>query len=138
MRKVLVVTALLLGLAALAAARGSAAQNLALSQLRVENVTDSSAILAFSTNVASSTVIKYGTDRNNLDQTAQAPWGRRMHRVTISNLKPGTKYYWQVQTGQALGSGQSATSDIQSFTTQGGNLPQSDQGGGRSVWESGP
>jgi phosphodiesterase/alkaline phosphatase D-like protein len=87
----------------------------------VEHTTADSAIVAWSTNVSASTVVKYGTDRNSLSQTAQAPWGGLTHRVTIKDLDPGKTYFFQVDSGQGQGSGGNTTSDIGTFTTQGGS-----------------
>jgi phosphodiesterase/alkaline phosphatase D-like protein len=86
----------------------------------VEHASADSAVIAWSTNVSSSTVVKYGTDQNNLSQTAQAPWGSLTHRVTIKNLEPGKTYYFQVESGQAQGGGGNATGPVGTFTTQGG------------------
>src|SRR3954470_5574418 len=84
----------------------------------VEHTSADSAVIAWSTNESASTVVKYGTDQNNLDQTAQAPWGGLTHRVTIKNLEPGKTYYFQVQSGQAQG-GSSAMGQVGTFQTQG-------------------
>ncbi len=83
----------------------------------VEYATSNSAIVAWSTNAASSSVVKYGTDPNNLTQTAEAPWGQTNHRVTINGLQPSTTYYFQVQSSQAQGTGSGAMSNIASFQT---------------------
>lgn len=85
----------------------------------VENLTENSVIVAWSTNVNASTTVKYGTDRNNLDQTAEAPWGGLTHRVTLRNLKPGSTYYYQAISGQGSGTGTGAMSAIQSLQTKG-------------------
>lgn len=95
----------------------------------VEHTAADTAIVAWSTNVSASTVVKYGTDQNNLSQTAQAPWGGLTHRVTIKNLEPGKTYYFQVDSGQGQGVGGNAMSEIGSFTTQGGSSPASGQSG---------
>src|SRR5581483_9402772 len=56
----------------------------------IEQVTSNQAVIAWSTNVASSAVVHYGTDPNNLSQTAEQAWGGQQnanrtdtHRVTI-------------------------------------------------------
>lgn len=85
----------------------------------VESTSNNNAILAWSTNASSSTVVKYGTDPNDLHQTAQTPWGSLTHRVVIKNLEPGVKYYFQVASGQAQGTSTTAISEIGSFTTKG-------------------
>jgi len=94
----------------------------------VEHTSADSAVVAWSTNESSSTVVKYGTDQNNLDQTAQAPWGGLTHRVTIKNLEPGKTYYFQVQSGQAQG-GSSTMGQIGTFQTQGQGSAASNGGG---------
>jgi phosphodiesterase/alkaline phosphatase D-like protein len=94
----------------------------------VEHASGNSAVVAWSTNISSSTVVKYGTDQNNLSQTAQAPWGSLTHRVTIKNLEPGKTYYYQVDSGQGQGSGGNAMSQVESFTTQGGSGSQAAAG----------
>lgn len=83
----------------------------------VEHASATTAVIAWSTNVSSSTVVKYGTDQNNLTQIAQTPWGSLTHRVTIKNLEPGKTYYFQVDSGQALGTGGNATSQVETFNT---------------------
>ena len=86
----------------------------------VEHASGNSAVVAWSTNVSSSTVVKYGTDQNNLSQTAQAPWGSLTHRVTLKNLEPGKTYYYQVDSVQGQGAAGNAMSQVESFTTEGG------------------
>jgi phosphodiesterase/alkaline phosphatase D-like protein len=83
----------------------------------VEVVGKDSAIISWSTNARSSSVLHFGTDAANLDQTAMAPWGQQLHRVVVKNLKPNTKYYFQVESAQAQGSGLSAKSNIAPFRT---------------------
>lgn len=96
-------------------------------QPRVENTGDNSATILWSTNVQSGSRIRYGTDRNNLSQTATAPWGGVTHRVELKNLRPNTTYYYQVISEHASGSGTSATGNIDQFRT-GGNGQQAQYG----------
>jgi phosphodiesterase/alkaline phosphatase D-like protein len=84
----------------------------------VEHSDANSAVLAWSTNVAASAVVKYGTDQNNLTQSTQAPWGGLTHRVTIKNLEPGKTYYYQIQSAQAEGTGTAALGPVGTFTTR--------------------
>src|SRR5205085_9196655 len=115
----------------------NAPQNVQITQgPNIENVTDTQAEIAWSTNVNANSVIRYGTDQNNMNQTAKAPWGGLTHRVTINNLEPGKTYYFKVVSVQAEGSGTRAASGVQSFTTKGtasastaqpSTTPQSDQ-----------
>lgn len=83
----------------------------------IEEVTDDGAIIAWSTNVRSSGVIHYGTEDNKENQTAQAPYGGPTHRVHLKNLKPSTKYYFVLDSGQGAGTGSEAKSQEMSFTT---------------------
>lgn len=83
----------------------------------IEYVTPDTAIVAWSTNARSSSTVRYGTDENNLSQTATAPWGQETHRVTISNLKPNTRYTFVVESSQAEGTGTMAKSNPAYFST---------------------
>jgi len=70
-----------------------------------QKITPNSAEVTWETNSPSSTILKYGTDPNNLQQTAQKPWGQQTHHVEISNLQPDTLYWVVVQgeSGRELG-----------------------------------
>ena len=83
----------------------------------VEEADGNHAQIAWSTNIKGSTRVTYGTDMGNLSQLAEAPWGvgGLTHRVQLKNLKPGTTYFFQVETGQAAGS--EVESRIFSFRT---------------------
>jgi Purple acid Phosphatase, N-terminal domain len=84
----------------------------------VENVTDTTAIIAWSTNVNAGTVLRYGTDPKHLDQTAGMPWGGLTHRVNLKDLKPGTTYYFQGESPNGQGTGTSAQTATASFQTK--------------------
>ncbi len=84
----------------------------------VENVTDTTATIAWSTNVNSGTTLHYGTEPNHLDQGAGMPWGGFTHRVYLKNLHPGTKYFFQAESSKAQGTGTSAMADVKSFETR--------------------
>jgi purple acid phosphatase-like protein len=84
----------------------------------VENVTDTTAIIAWSTNVNAGTSLRYGTDPDHLDKTAGMPWGGFTHRVYLSNLQPGTRYFFQAESGKAQGTGTTATAAVMSFETK--------------------
>jgi Purple acid Phosphatase, N-terminal domain len=84
----------------------------------VENVTDTTAIIAWSTNVNAGTVLRYGTDPKHLDQTAGMPWGGLTHRVSLKDLKPGTTYYFQGESSNGQGTGTSAKTAPSSFQTK--------------------
>lgn len=84
----------------------------------VEHVTESTATIAWSTNVNAGTTLRYGTDANHLDKNAGMPWGGFTHRVYLKGLQPGTKYYFQGESGKAQGTGTSAQTDIMAFETK--------------------
>ena len=84
----------------------------------VENVTDTTAEIAWSTNVNSGTALHYGTDPGHLDLTAGMPWGGFTHRVLIKNLKPNTTYYFKAESGQGQGTGTLAEAAQASFQTK--------------------
>ena len=84
----------------------------------VENVTDTTAEIAWSTNVNSGTALHYGTDPGHLDLTAGMPWGGFTHRVLIKNLKPNTTYYFKAESGQGQGTGTMAAAAPASFQTR--------------------
>ncbi len=91
---------------------------------KVEATTGSTATIAWTTNTGGSSVVKYGTDKNNMTQTAQSPYADKegakyqSHRVQIKNLKPSTTYYFQVVSGQGDGTGTEAKGAVGSFSTK--------------------
>jgi hypothetical protein len=72
-----------------------------------------SATIRWETDDKAATVVKYGTDKNNLNKEARHSGGARHHNVSLAELKPGTKYYYEIRKmdGSVRGSGE--------FTTQG-------------------
>ncbi len=84
----------------------------------VEHVTDTTAEIAWSTNVNSGTTLHYGIDPAHMDQTASMPWGGLTHRVIIRSLQPNTTYYFKAESGQGQGSGTLAQTEQASFQTK--------------------
>ncbi len=90
----------------------------------VEGVGDTWAVIAWTTNTGGSTVVRFGTAQNNLDQTAQAPYAdnektkAQNHRVRLTNLKPDTTYFFIADSGQGEGTGTEAKSPIGQFKTK--------------------
>jgi phosphodiesterase/alkaline phosphatase D-like protein len=84
----------------------------------VESVTDTTAVIAWSTNVNAGTLLRYGTDPNHLDQTVGMPWGGLTHRVDLKDLKPDTRYYFKAESAQGQGTGTAATAPSSSFRTK--------------------
>src|SRR5438874_13460226 len=92
--------------AAAAATTAPASGNLAIvAGPKLDVVSDRAAIVEWNTAVKSSSVVHFGTDKNNLSQTAEAPWGATTHRVGINSLTPNTTYFLQVESSQAQGTG---------------------------------
>ena len=83
----------------------------------VDYIASNQAKISWSTNAPSDSVVKYGTDPYLLNQVAEAPWGATNHQITLANLNPGTRYYFQVQSGQGKGTGATTASASQSFQT---------------------
>jgi phosphodiesterase/alkaline phosphatase D-like protein len=83
----------------------------------IEYLSSTSAEIAWSTNVSSSTLVRYGEDANALTKTAQAPWGQETHRVVLKGLKPNTTYYFVVESGEAKDYGTMAKSSEAQLTT---------------------
>lgn len=104
----------------------------------VQQVTDNSATITWGTNVNSSTSVLYGANQSAVQQQAntawprqstppsgdqpglqQRPWGGTTHTVQLSNLQPGTTYYFVVRSAEAQGTGSMTTSNIGTFHTTG-------------------
>ena len=95
----------------------------------IEDVSDTTAQIAWSTHASSGTVVHYGTDPMNLDQTASMPWGALTHRVEIKGLKPKTTYYFKAESDQGQGTGGRVETMESSFETKASGM----QGGNSSV-----
>jgi len=92
---------------------------------RVEGTGPTWAVIAWTTNTGGSSIIRYGTSANSLSQTAKSAYAdndktkAQNHRVHLKNLKPNTKYFFQVDSGQGEGTGTEAKSSVAEFTTRG-------------------
>ena len=68
-------------------------------------------------------VVRYGTDRTKLDQTAKSPirlnpgHSETVFRVRVYDLKPRTTYYYTVDSMEANGTSDGVKSSVKSFTT---------------------
>jgi phosphodiesterase/alkaline phosphatase D-like protein len=83
-----------------------------------EYLDSSSVEIAWTTSAPSSTLVRYGTDPNDLRKTVEAPWGEETHRVKITGLEPNMDYYFVVESAEAKGSGTMAKSAEGSFRTE--------------------
>ena len=93
----------------------------------VKNTTGSGTEIAWSTDAPGSSIVKYGTSPNALNETAEAPWGGTKesngdynHSVWIKSLKPNTTYYFVVETTQGAGTNSQTQSQPKEFRTTGG------------------
>jgi hypothetical protein len=64
----------------------------------VERVSRNSAWLTWTTNKEAATRVRYGTEPVEPSQRAYVPGGSREHRVELRNLRPGTKYHYEIET----------------------------------------
>jgi hypothetical protein len=77
-------------------------------------------------------IVHYGTDPKNLSQTAKSPirlnpdHPSTVFRVRIEGLKPGTRYYYTVDSEEANGGSDGVKSSVKSFTI-GDPAPQAKQ-----------
>ena len=68
-------------------------------------------------------IVRYGTDRTKLDQTAKSPirlnpgHSLTVFRVRMDGLKPGTTYYYAVDSIEANGKSDGVKSTVKRFTT---------------------
>jgi len=68
-------------------------------------------------------IVHYGTDPNNLSQTAKSPirlnpsHSSTIFRVRIQGLKPATTYYYTVESMEANGKSDGVISPVNNFTT---------------------
>lgn len=87
--------------------QSSAAADLITNGPVAETVSDSSALIGWSTkSPAESTQIRYGTDRAHLTHTAEVQNNAdgKNHHARLENLNPNTTYYFQViENGQDVG-----------------------------------
>jgi hypothetical protein len=88
----------------------------------VKRATGTIAEIAWSTDAQGSSIVKYGTSPNTLNQTAEAPWGGTRepngdynHTVWVKNLRPNTTYYFVVETTQGAGTGTQTQSQPKEF-----------------------
>ncbi|MET1253961.1 Calx-beta domain-containing protein [Aliikangiella maris] len=85
-----------------------------------EEMTNSRATVRWQTDESSTTLMRFGTTQNNLDQNISISGMTTDHQLTLYSLAAHTTYYYQVES-QDL-SGNLTTSSTFSFTTQ-ANLP---------------
>ncbi len=69
-------------------------------------------------------IVHYGTDPKNLSQTAKNPitlnpnHPATLFRVRVEGLKPGTTYYYTVESEESNGKSDRVKSTVKQFTTE--------------------
>lgn len=86
------------------------------------NAQSNSATITWTTNNRAATIVHYGTDVNNLSEKSRQPGGERDHSVTLSNLQPGTHYFFAIMTDD------NTVRQKGEFTTQGGSSASASSG----------
>ena len=99
-----------------------------ISDVRITNVRDSSFSVSWLTDIESTGSIRYGTDPNNLNQSAEDVRGASTsddtHYVLLDNLLPETTYYFLVVSGDTTDDNAGAHYNVTTGPTLG--LPGSD------------
>jgi uncharacterized protein (TIGR02145 family) len=90
-------------------------QALTLSNVATSTVTDSSAVVTWSTNHAADTKIIYGTSTGDYALEQINPTPTQEHTIILNSLASSTAYYFRAVSNDTLG--QTATSSEFSFTT---------------------
>ncbi len=72
----------------------------------IEFADDRSAVISWTTSAVAPSVVYYGTNRNDLFQTAEAGGTSTFHRLHLSGLRPATTYFFLAESGQAQPTGQ--------------------------------
>lgn len=86
-----------------------------ISQIAVSSITTTSATISWTTNVASSSEVAYGTSTGLGSTSGVNSALVTAHSVTLNSLTPGTTYFYQVKS--AASGGPLATSSVLSFAT---------------------
>jgi hypothetical protein len=69
----------------------------------VDQISNHAATLRWQTNKVAATRVNYGTDPNNLFQTAYIPGGTTNHEVVLRELRPHTTYYFAIENTHGRG-----------------------------------
>ena len=84
----------------------------------VQNITGTTATVFWNTSAPSGAVVRYGTARDKMSETAQESWGQTAHSVELKNLQPSTTYFFQVESSQTQSAGSTMKSGIGTFKTK--------------------
>jgi phosphodiesterase/alkaline phosphatase D-like protein len=88
-------------------------------------LTSYQARITWATNRLSTSFVRYGTDPGKLDHSARGPTSTKLHAVMLRNLRPHTKYFFEVHSKVVQGKWAPTTSAIFPFLTPapGGQAP---------------
>lgn len=89
------------------------------SGIQASTITTTSAIILWSTNIAATSSVQYGTT-TSYGSTASVTGTRTTHQVALSNLQPATSYHYRVTGTDSTG--QTYVSADQTFTTLGNTV----------------
>ncbi len=67
-----------------------------------EQITPDSTTIAWSANLPSAFLIRYGTEPQDLSKTVEAPWTPTTHRIVLRGLQSDTHYYFSIESNQQL------------------------------------
>lgn len=89
---------------------------LSISSVTAANITSRTAQIRWSTSVAATSFVQYGTKLNAMNSyTTEGTNQSVLHQVDLINLSPNKKYYYKAHSRNSLG--EWATSEVGSFTT---------------------
>lgn len=78
----------------------------------------SSAKIIWTTNIASTSKVDYGTVEDSLNSSEDDPTGVTSHEITLTNLEADTTYYYQTKSADANNELNYVDSAVKSFTTE--------------------
>ena len=124
MKRMMAVVGVVAALSLFCAAQSQSSMGMSQSRVQitngpgVDNVTPTSAVVFWNTNVPSGAIVRYGTSQDKLTQSANASAGQTDHKAQLSNLQPGTTYFFQVETETASAATSGGKSGIGTFKTK--------------------
>jgi len=86
---------------------------LEISNIRVQNLRDDSAVVAWDTDEPADSFVSYGSDKEDLTTVGDASL-LQSHQMTLANLNPETTYYYSVKSSDEIDDNSGA---LYSFTT---------------------
>ncbi|MFA5398954.1 MAG: redoxin domain-containing protein [Dehalococcoidia bacterium] len=92
-----------------------------ISGITVSSISSSSAVISWTTNVGTNTVIFYGTTTSFDESAGQQLLLVTSHSITLTSLNANTTYYYRIKAEDIYGN--VATSSVATFTTTTGPIP---------------